>query len=169
MLNKKGFIYLLKAENGLYKIGTTDNLDKRIRDLWLGNALDLELVHAIWTDNAPALERELQHRYLDCHVKGEWFRLSDTAVAEIKAIEGVDISKVAYKFDNRREFFNPSPKRPNQINTTISPKERKIVNELTAMGYTLHDIVAISIQLMHEKIVGRPAAGPAQSEKKARP
>lgn len=92
-----GFVYLVRAENGLCKIGVADNLTTRIRALWLFNAVDLELVHAIRSENPYELERRLHLQFIEAQVKGEWFGLGSEAVREITNIPGIDISPIDFK------------------------------------------------------------------------
>jgi hypothetical protein len=68
-------IYLIKSGNGLYKVGKTRNLAKRIRDLQTGNPNKLEIVDSFQTDDPGTVEAILHDMLSPYHVKGEWFRI----------------------------------------------------------------------------------------------
>jgi len=82
-----GHVYLLLADNGLYKIGWAANVDNRILQLEPKLPYDLELIHSIKTDRPRTLERELHGKFADKRVRGEWFKLDTEDVAYIKGIE----------------------------------------------------------------------------------
>jgi len=83
---KKGFIYILRADNGVYKIGQTTQLDDRIKQLGIQLPYELELVHAVGTDHVLSAEQLLHKRYASKRQKGEWFALSDEDIEEIKGL-----------------------------------------------------------------------------------
>jgi len=73
---KSGYVYLLRADNGLYKIGKTTCLDRRITELSIKLPYELELIHAVESDNIDVLEQLLHEQFADKRVRGEWFALS---------------------------------------------------------------------------------------------
>lgn len=83
---KAGFIYLAKAENGLYKIGLTSDLKTRIRAIQNGNLLKVELVHTITTKDMLRAEKTLHARFAKQRSKREWFALTLQDVDDIKSI-----------------------------------------------------------------------------------
>lgn len=82
-----GYVYLLRAHDGLYKIGHTANPDNRLRTFEVRLPFFVEYEHLIPCENRLKAEATLHSRYAAQRVHGEWFRLTDTQVAEIKAIE----------------------------------------------------------------------------------
>lgn len=81
-----GIVYLVWGRDGLYKIGLTRHLKKRLGEL----ARDwgfVVLEHQISAEHAEFAEHELHTRYWSKHVDGEWFKLTDQDVADIQAIE----------------------------------------------------------------------------------
>lgn len=75
-MRKKGYIYFLDDHNGHIKIGITDNLERRMKQLQTGNALELTLIHHIKVgDMTEAFELEslLHHALNNSKVKNEWF------------------------------------------------------------------------------------------------
>ena len=81
-----GFVYLLKADNGFYKIGRTKSLDDRIKQLEIASPHELELILVIETDNCRNIEESLHLRFDDKRSRGEWFELSEADVEYIKGL-----------------------------------------------------------------------------------
>ena len=54
----KTFLYFLEAENGLIKVGITDNLNRRIYDLAKSNAVRIKLMGYIEVESKEALIKE---------------------------------------------------------------------------------------------------------------
>jgi len=82
----EGFVYLLKADNGFYKIGRTISLDDRIKQLGTASPCELELVLSIESDDCRNLEESLHELFDDRRVKGEWFELDSKDIAYIRYI-----------------------------------------------------------------------------------
>ena len=75
-MSKKGYIYFLDDHNGHIKIGITDNIERRMKQLQTGNALELSLVHYIRVNSmhdAFELEALLHHALNNYKVKNEWY------------------------------------------------------------------------------------------------
>lgn len=72
---EESWVYFLE-KNGLVKIGTTTNLDRRMRELG-GGFLRLAVPGGV------ALEANLHQRLDHLRVHGEWFRDEDDLVLEI--------------------------------------------------------------------------------------
>ena len=75
--NRPRFVYLIKATNGLIKIGIAKNVAQRLRQLDNMSPVPLELLHTIETKNARELEGELHERFALKRVRGEWFSLAN--------------------------------------------------------------------------------------------
>lgn len=73
---KSGYIYLIYASTGQYKIGYSINPKRRLDELAHHPPFDYELIHTIKTDDMYSLEEHLHSRFLDKRVKGEWFLLA---------------------------------------------------------------------------------------------
>ena len=80
---RRGVIYILKADNGLYKIGKTSNPDKRLPRLAIQLPYQITVVRTIWTDDIDGLESGLHHRFADKRAHGEWFRLIQADIDEL--------------------------------------------------------------------------------------
>jgi len=93
----RGYVYLLRARNGLTKIGATVNLPARIakhRRKWQGE-LDFEVIGVLLSENCYQLESSLHLRFRAWRSKnkrrsyrGDWFDLPPEDVAYIKSIGG---------------------------------------------------------------------------------
>lgn len=85
------FLYLLKVKgHKLYKIGITNDLPKRKRELQTGNPMELNYVFAVEADlidfygkEIVYLERFLHQNYEECRVLGEWYELSNLDVCKV--------------------------------------------------------------------------------------
>jgi len=73
---KKGFVYVIKC-NDFYKIGRTNNVQKRLSGMQTGNPYELELILSIKTNSPFTLETSLHTKFKDKLIRGEWFKLSD--------------------------------------------------------------------------------------------
>jgi len=80
---RQGFVYLFKERPGHYKIGVSDDPDRRLYELTKG-PYKPELVHKIHTDDPAGVETYWHRRFADRLMRGEWFRLS---AADVKAFK----------------------------------------------------------------------------------
>jgi hypothetical protein len=79
---KPGFVYLIRAENGLIKIGRSADPAERLLQ-FSSLPVAVELIHQIATNDMAWLEAELHAEYASQRVRGEWFSLSP---ADVKAL-----------------------------------------------------------------------------------
>lgn len=80
----RGYVYLAKDENNLYKIGKTKSPQKRLAALSLNLKKDITLVHTIVTDDYTQLERDFHNMFDGLRVHGEWFALAPHNVDQFK-------------------------------------------------------------------------------------
>ncbi len=86
-------IYIIKCGE-YHKIGVTSNIKKRMRNMQTNAPLPLELVYIKECDNAEELETYVHNKYFYKQTVGEWFKIKDGDIDEIKAIiNGVTIKK----------------------------------------------------------------------------
>ena len=70
------YIYLLKlSESGYYKIGYTNNINKRIKELSTGNAEEITLIAKYTSKYYKQVENYLHNIYNFKRIRGEWFNL----------------------------------------------------------------------------------------------
>lgn len=72
---KACFVYLVRAENGLVKIGKTVDVASRFNTLNTTSPIDLELMGYICSDCAGEIERALHSKFANVRARGEWFAL----------------------------------------------------------------------------------------------
>lgn len=84
MANKKGSVYLMKADNGVYKIGMSVNPVQRMLSLERTLPYDLELIHTIPSNRMKHLERYFHDLFKESRLKGEWFELTHEQVEQFK-------------------------------------------------------------------------------------
>ncbi|MBL4823316.1 MAG: GIY-YIG nuclease family protein [Colwellia sp.] len=85
------FIYLIRCKStNFYKIGKTNNIDVRLRDLQTGCPFELKVIFIAEADMGDFLGREisyletfLQNNYKVDHKRGEWFELTYEYIADI--------------------------------------------------------------------------------------
>ena len=86
--NKRpGYVYLILAENGLYKIGKAKNITERMKPFSVEFPMRWELVHSFHSDNYTAAEMNLHEKFQDRRAVGEWFGLAPEDVAYITALQ----------------------------------------------------------------------------------
>ncbi len=73
-MREKSFVYLLKVSNeGIYKIGVSKNVEKRVKQLQTGNPEPIEILKSFLSQYPYKLESVLHRRYNYNHVQGECF------------------------------------------------------------------------------------------------
>lgn len=78
-----GYVYLAKHGRD-YKIGRSNDVARRRREVSLLLPTDLEHVHVIETDDPEGIESYWHRRFADRRIRGEWFRLTAVDVAAFK-------------------------------------------------------------------------------------
>jgi predicted GIY-YIG superfamily endonuclease len=69
-------VYLIRSNDGRYKIGIAKNPKRRIKQLQTGNSDLLTLIESYETINARRIESSLHSKYSYARKEGEWFDLS---------------------------------------------------------------------------------------------
>ena len=77
-------VYLIRGNDGKYKIGIAKNPSQRIKQLQTGNSDELQLIETYQTENAYKVESALHHQYGHVRQHGEWFDLSISDEASFK-------------------------------------------------------------------------------------
>lgn len=99
------FIYLIKSNiNGddLYKIGITQNINKRLKQLRTANP-DLTLLDSFETKHGNKIESTLHNLYKNKRIDGEWFLLEELDVISFDEI----CSNIERGLDSLKDDNNP--------------------------------------------------------------
>jgi len=80
---RSGFVYLFSERPGHYKIGISDDPERRLYELTKG-PYKPELVHKFQTDDPSGVEAYWHKRFSGKLMRGEWFRLDASDVNAFK-------------------------------------------------------------------------------------
>jgi len=83
--DESGYVYLLEASIGLYKIGMAKDVTKRL-GAFSGMPFEVSLICSIPCHNMRHLEKSLHFHFASKWVRGEWFALSPDDVEYIKSL-----------------------------------------------------------------------------------
>jgi hypothetical protein len=92
-------VYLLRADNGLIKIGCTSNLQKRIADITIYSPCEITLIGFFRCKDFHKKEAKLHQQFAGKRIRGEWFNLDE---ADLMALNkrfnlGLSISEKIYE------------------------------------------------------------------------
>lgn len=84
------YVYFInKIAASDYKIGITNNLNRRLRQIQTGNPHPLQITHYIESETrgqAIKIEREIHHLLAVTKMVGEWFRLDHSVIDDLSQI-----------------------------------------------------------------------------------
>jgi hypothetical protein len=143
--NQRACVYILES-HGLYKIGKASNLSTRLAGLQAGNPHELNVVAVITTEAYEVLERALHRLYIDQRVHGEWFRLSQSDIEEIKATPVRTFLERAMKLDPRfvQRRLEPTISWPQYEAWTTIKEPPRFITPMLILGQTFESDVSIS-------------------------
>lgn len=79
---KSGYVYLMRSLLDDYKIGCSARPQNRILTLGITLPYPVEILYLIFTPDMYRTEQELQDRFRDKCIAGEWYKLNEADVAD---------------------------------------------------------------------------------------
>lgn len=125
-----------RAIRPVIKIGFTNDLKSRLRELSTASPMNLIAAGTVWSKSARALESRFHSQFRKNRLNGEWFELNPAIISEIRKYDVVDD-----RFDDLFKF-DISP-----VQLEISALENKII-ELNKQ----HTIDQTRIAALEEKL-----------------
>ena len=83
--NRPGYVYIIRADSGHYKIGRSVRPDKRVGEFTLKLPFKVEIIQIIECDNYIKTEKCLHALCQPWHVNGEWFLLPDVILSYLQS------------------------------------------------------------------------------------
>lgn len=139
----KSYVYFIQSTNKLVKIGVTNNLSARLKQLQTGSPGKLKLLGSIKTNDPYKLEKRLHNKYKNMRVNGEWFNVNEMQVEDELALHNKP-SLEDFGYENNKTYFHlGKPVSYNEIygvylETGKNGKYRSVhtvVNEIGVKGY----------------------------------
>jgi hypothetical protein len=82
--DQPGFIYVLGGGPGVFKIGLTSSLTRRLKRLEIQLPFPVELIHTLPVDHMPAAELFFHTLFESKRLNGEWFALDEADIEFLK-------------------------------------------------------------------------------------
>ena len=86
-----GYVYLMRADNGVYKIGTSKNVEQRLSGLRGESAIGIVVIHYFACRDARKIEKNLHKKYRKQRDHHEWFTLDSDEVKWFTSIKDYEL------------------------------------------------------------------------------
>lgn len=83
-----GYVYILAAENGMFKIGKSRKPKIRIGTIQTASPVRISVYRVFKSSEYSHMEQHLHELFADFRKLGEWFALTEEELATIDAIQG---------------------------------------------------------------------------------
>lgn len=84
--SRDGYVYLFRAETGLFKIGRTQDVRRRLIGVRTQERCEIECIHLIEAEDSYAAEVAAHRMFKHRHERGEWFKLTPADVRRFKSL-----------------------------------------------------------------------------------
>lgn len=95
------YVYIITSDefkqDGIYKIGITNNIERRLADMQTGCPFILYALRVFGTKNPLAVEVMLHSFFDKKRLRGEWFKLDDLDIAYIDAANFTVIDGISHE------------------------------------------------------------------------
>ena len=134
-------VYVMKLDNGNYKIGVSADPEARAKELTLGLPVGITVVHVIKATDAFRTEKMLHHHFAAKRISREWFSLDSEDLQGLLSLDFYDPPFGAAKLKKSEpsgskvgyEFFAANLQRI-RVAKGMSQKSLAIMAGLTTLG-----------------------------------
>jgi hypothetical protein len=86
MMDRLGYVYIIKADTGHFKIGRTRSVPDRMKLFAVKLPFNFDIINYFLCEDMHEAEKNLHDTYHRQRVNGEWFSLVDRDIEFLKAI-----------------------------------------------------------------------------------
>lgn len=85
--DRPGIVYIIEADHGFQKIGKTENLESRFRQLATASPFELRILLTFRVADASRFEALLHEKYAAYRTRAEWFKLPTDALKQLHELK----------------------------------------------------------------------------------
>lgn len=87
----QGYVYCIRAENGLCKIGRSSDVEHRFGSIVTASPVNVYLEHTVFSDNYVLAESHAHKELERYHHHGEWYQLPDEVYSWFLSLDHYDL------------------------------------------------------------------------------